>query len=121
MERPVVSVGLAPISSAEAASRVSDVVLTLSDDTAVAVNLAVDGGVTVRGEQTVAFYTPDEITVEGEKAVLANRERFQPSERVEVDVPAGLFQDAYGNLNERVTFAFVVTAETAANVIAKWV
>ena len=109
----MVSVGLAPISSAEAASRVSDVVLTLSDDTAVAVNLAVDGGVTVRGEQTVAFYTPDEITVEGEKAVLANRERFQPSERVEVDVPAGLFQDAYGNLNERVTFAFVVTAETA--------
>ena len=61
----MVSVGLAPISSAEAASRVSDVVLTLSDDTAVAVNLAVDGGVTMRGAHTVAFYTPDEVTVVG--------------------------------------------------------
>lgn len=106
------SLRLLPLNDLADASRISDVIFSLEDDTAVAVNGAIDGGVTIRSAEHVFLYTSDKLSVENGEVRIANEGRFLPGETVTVDVPEGMFVDAYGNGNERKSFAFSVTTET---------
>ena len=95
------SLRLLPLNDLADASRISDVIFSLEDDTAVAVNGAIDGGVTIRSAEHVFLYTSDKLSVENGEVRIANEGRFLPGETVTVDVPEGMFVDAYGNGNER--------------------
>ena len=106
------SLRLLPLNDLADASRISDVIFSLEDDTAVAVNDAIDGGVTIRSAEHVLLYTSDKLSVENGEVRIANEGRFLPGETVTVDVPEGMFVDAYGNGNEHKSFAFSVTSET---------
>ena len=116
---PEVVISLQPLSSTTDASRVSDVVLTLVDDTEVSVNPEANGVVSMHvtsmdDEQSDVIFAPNEIAVADGKAVLPNRARFALRDHVEVTVPEGMFRDAYGNVNAARSLAFDVTGDTAA-------
>ena len=81
------SLRLLPLNDLADASRISDVIFSLEDDTAVAVNDAIDGGVTIRSAEHVFLYTSDKLSVENGEVRIANEGRFLPGETVTVDVP----------------------------------
>ena len=74
------------------------------------IRTAIDGGVTIRSAEHVLLYTSDKLSVENGEVRIANEGRFLPGETVTVDVPEGMFVDAYGNGNEHKSFAFSVTS-----------
>lgn len=112
--RPTVSMSLTPLDDLENASRMTDIILSLNDQTVVNPSLEIDGGIMVRGANITQMYMSNQITTVNNMVILPNAGRYSLGEQVVVDVPAGMFTDEFGNYNDGVQFSFTVTDQTVA-------
>lgn len=106
---PVVTFGIRPITDLTEASRISEVVLSIDDQTPVELNSAIDGGVTVRTSSEIFFYTVDKLSIVDNTIIIPNEAVYPSGEIVTVNVPEGLIKDQNGNLNTAGVYSFTVT------------
>lgn len=106
---PVVTFGIRPITDLTEASRISEIVLSIDDQTAVELNGAIDGGITVRTSSEIYFYTVDKLSIVDNTIVIPNEAVYPSGEVVTVNVPEGLIKDQNGNLNTAGVYSFTVT------------
>lgn len=70
--RPEVKITLTPLDDVENASRMTDIILVLNDQTTVNPSGEIDGGITVRGANTIQVYTGSQVVPVDNMVILPN-------------------------------------------------
>lgn len=109
---PTVSMTLTPLNSTTEASRISDIILVLGDQTVVTASPSMEQAITVYSQGMTQSFTAEQVAVEDNVVILPNSGRYIAGEYVNVGVPEGFFVDEYGNGNQQVSLVFRVTSET---------
>lgn len=117
--QPELTLSLAPIDDMAGASRMTDLMININDQTMVTASTGIDGGITVHGSEATHLYTAEKMTVVNNMVILPNAGRYLHGELVTVDVPAGMFVDSFGNVNDHVQFTFTVTAQTVVPAVVE--
>ena len=109
---PTISMTLTPINSTTEASRISDIILVLNDQTVVTSSPSAEQSITINSQSMTQSFTSEQVAVEDNVVILPNSGRYVSGDYVTVNVPEGFFVDEYGNGNQQVSLAFRVTSET---------
>ena len=109
---PTVSMTLTPINSTTEASRISDIILVLNDQTVVTPSPSTEQAITINSQSMTQSFSSEQVAVEDNVVILPNSGRYLVGDYVTVEVPEGFFVDEYGNGNQQVSLAFRITSET---------
>ena len=109
---PTVSMTLTPINSTTEASRISDIILVLNDQTVVTPSPSTEQAITINSQSMTQSFSSEQVAVEDNVVILPNSGRYLAGDYVTVEVPEGFFVDEYGNGNQQVSLAFRITSET---------
>ena len=109
---PTITMELSPIADLTEASRITDISFIIDDQSAVELNNAIDGGISIHTSTEVYLYTIDKLSMVNNTITILNETPFALGEEVTIHIPNGLIKDSNNNVNEAKQFTFTVTEVT---------